>query len=871
MMLSIFISYAHRDEPLLKELEEHLALLQNQGVITTWHDRDISAGAEWEHEIDTHLDTAHIILLLISASFLASKYCYSTEMKRAIERHKAEEACVIPVILRPVDWRGAPFGRLQALPRKAQPITSWSDRDEAFLDVTKGIRDTIQRLMIQSQPRKIALFGYETQGGSSSVLWSDPDTFSLNETYLEWSETKRNLTEREFVDHTWIKAGDSGNFSTFHFLSQGLLYESPLLDSAERLQGSWKLINGVLRTNIEPYEGGTLVKYELDIFASRNGLVHSGIESNNTYAGYNYFVLLSSQQTAKRLEEALAAYNQLLGVNQNCAEAYKAKGNILRDLRRYDEALDAYLRAIELQPDYMWAWYDKGDILRKLKRYEEAMDAFERAIELDGRNAWAWFEKGQNFYDLERYKEALPLYERAIEIDPNHAWFWHRKGETLHELEQYTEALTSFEQALKVDPKFAKSYNGKGNVLYRSNLKRYEEAIAAYQRAIELQPDYMWAWHNMGNVLHELRRFEKALDAYKRTTELDPDYFWAWHNMGDVLHELGRSEEALDAFTQAIKRNEHEAVAWREKGKTLQELERYEEALASYKRALELNPQWASIWTRKGQVLRMLKRYEEAIAAYDEALKLEADCVDVYLGKGRVYLDLKDYNGALRAYEQATNVAPNDTWAWHDRGQTLGHLQRTEEALEAFERAIELDPENKWAWFHKAETLAYLSRRAYKKAGQPGSEPLKRNYYNLIQRATGKCLDGNGTSVYMFEPNGGDFQLWMAIEVSPGIIIFKHFWSDKVLEATAERGTYLSEYTRSSSQQWILEDGDGGWKRLKQVATGMVLHGDANNDVYLQPDNGGDFQTWTPAVIHFTSFIAPHDSPNTNEILVFEQ
>jgi tetratricopeptide (TPR) repeat protein len=536
MMLSIFISYAHKDEPLLNELEEHLALLQNQGVITTWHDRDISAGTEWEREIDTHLNTAQIILLLISASFLASKYCYSTEMKRAIEKHKAGEACVIPVILRPVDWKGAPFGRLQALPTKARPITSWSDRDEAFLDVAKGIREAIEKLMIQSQLRKIALFGYETQGGNRSVLWSDPGTFSLNETYLEWSETKRDFTERDFIDHIWIKAGDSGNFSTFHFLPQGLLYESPLLDSTERLQGSWKRINDILRTNIEQYEGGTLVKYELDIFANRNGLVHSGIESNTVQTAHSYFILLSSQQASKRREEALIAYNQLLCVNQDCAEAYKAKGNILCDLRRYQEALDAYQRAIELKPDYMWAWYDKGDVLHKLKRYEEAAAAFGHAIELDGQNARVWFEKGQIFYDLERYKEALPLYERAIEIDPNNAWFWHRKGETLHELKQYTEALTSYEQALKVDPKFAKSYNGMGNVLYRSNLKRYEEAIAAYQRATELEPNYMWAWHNMGNVLHELRDFKKALDAYKRTTELDPGYFWAWYNMGDVLH-----------------------------------------------------------------------------------------------------------------------------------------------------------------------------------------------------------------------------------------------------------------------------------------------------------------------------------------------
>ena len=87
--IEIFYSYAHEDEALRKELEKHLTSLQRQGIIAGWHDRLISAGTEWEHQIDSHLNTAGIILLLISASFIASKYCYSIEMKRALERHEA--------------------------------------------------------------------------------------------------------------------------------------------------------------------------------------------------------------------------------------------------------------------------------------------------------------------------------------------------------------------------------------------------------------------------------------------------------------------------------------------------------------------------------------------------------------------------------------------------------------------------------------------------------------------------------------------------------------------------------------------------------------------------------------------------------------
>ncbi|MEI7870090.1 MAG: TIR domain-containing protein [Candidatus Methylumidiphilus sp.] len=138
--LEVFFSYAHEDEALRDELAKHLSLLKRQGVISEWHDREITAGSQWKDQIDGHLESASIILLLVSADFLNSDYCYDIEMNRALERDARGEACVIPIILRPVDWQGAPFGRLQCLPKDAEPVTSWPNRDEAFLDIAKGIR-----------------------------------------------------------------------------------------------------------------------------------------------------------------------------------------------------------------------------------------------------------------------------------------------------------------------------------------------------------------------------------------------------------------------------------------------------------------------------------------------------------------------------------------------------------------------------------------------------------------------------------------------------------------------------------------------------------------------------------------------------------
>jgi hypothetical protein len=144
--IEIFISCAHEDETLRQRLAKHLSSLRREGVITDWHDREITAGSEWAAEIDRHLDSARVILMLLSADFIDSDYCYGVEMTRALERHRVGDAHVIPVLLRAVDWTHSPLGKLQALPKDAKPVTSWPDQDSAFLDVTEGIRAALRQL-----------------------------------------------------------------------------------------------------------------------------------------------------------------------------------------------------------------------------------------------------------------------------------------------------------------------------------------------------------------------------------------------------------------------------------------------------------------------------------------------------------------------------------------------------------------------------------------------------------------------------------------------------------------------------------------------------------------------------------------------------
>ncbi len=146
--VKLFYSYSHKDVELRNELDKYLMILKRTGIIDCWHDRQITAGAEWKGNIDAELNSADVILLLISADFFYSDYCYDVELSRAMQRHERGEAVVIPVILRPFPWKKASFSKLQALPTDGAPVTTWPQgKDAAFTDISEGIEKVVNEIL----------------------------------------------------------------------------------------------------------------------------------------------------------------------------------------------------------------------------------------------------------------------------------------------------------------------------------------------------------------------------------------------------------------------------------------------------------------------------------------------------------------------------------------------------------------------------------------------------------------------------------------------------------------------------------------------------------------------------------------------------
>jgi tetratricopeptide (TPR) repeat protein len=416
--IEIFCCYAREDQELLRHLKTHLMLLQRQGLITIWSDTDISAGTAWEEQIEKHLDSSHIVLLLVSADFMASDYCYSKEMQRAMQRHECGEAHVIPVLLRPILWKDAPFAKLQALPRNGKPITdrSWHTEDDALLDVAEQISTVVKVLRVQNTLEEADSLSTTQRYEEALVLYNQVTLLEPNSALAQLRKGETLLALERYEES--LAAFDQAvhidqTIANVHFYEEKALTLSKLLRFEECLTA----FDEALR--LDPRS------------------VHSYTEKAQILLQLHFY------------SEALATYEQLTQLDPNNAEHYHYQGDILVELGRFPQALEAYEQAIRIDPKEAIYYAKLGTLLSDFNRYEEALNAYEQAIHLEPTQAEYNQKRGDLFVKLKRYEEALQSYKECMRTNPDvNPHCYHGMGQAMFGLGQYKEALAAYEQAI---------------------------------------------------------------------------------------------------------------------------------------------------------------------------------------------------------------------------------------------------------------------------------------------------------------------------------------------------------------------------------------------------------------------------------------
>src|SRR5258708_1674944 len=294
--LKVFYSYAHKDQEYRQQLENHLSNLKRLYQLRTWFDREIIPGENWEQVLDEHLNTADLIFLLISPDFMASDYCYNKEMQRALKRRAKGAAKLIPIYMRNVHWKDAPFSTIQMLPKDALPVTRWPDIDDAFYDTVLGIEQVIKQLLFSRKTKEEWL----TEGNVLNALKK------YNEALDAYQQAIRL---------------DPNNAIAYHNMGNTL---------------------NALNKNHD-----ALPAYQPAIVFDSRAADDRHIHGNLT-------------RRSNDLEQALEDVNKHLLFDPNTEEAWHKMGIILNALKKYNEALDAYQQAIRLDPNDAIAYHSMG-------------------------------------------------------------------------------------------------------------------------------------------------------------------------------------------------------------------------------------------------------------------------------------------------------------------------------------------------------------------------------------------------------------------------------------------------------------------------------------------------------------------------------
>ncbi|HEU5376403.1 MAG TPA: tetratricopeptide repeat protein [Ktedonobacteraceae bacterium] len=468
--LEIFCSYAHKDEELQKALRAHLSTLEHQGRAFLWHDRLLVAGMDWASTIDEHLNSAALILLLISADFLASNYCYGVEMKRALQRHDASEALVIPVLLRAVEWQDERIARLQALPANARPVTSWDNQDEAFVNIAAGIRKALNhfspatagdqnRVWSVPHQRNPLFIGREEElqaienalksGQNAAIVQAINGLGGVGKTQLALEYAYRHRAEYRYV--FWVLA------DTRETLSGAYLTIAEQLNLPGKSQPEQRYIIEAVKSWLEKTPDWLLILDNADdptvlpdflptvaggriLLTTRAHALRHLAESieikklpDEKAISFVYRVQGKYKEAVKLYRRALKICWKVLGREhpdtamslRGLANVYRAQGKYGKAVKLHQRALKIYRKVLgEKHPDTARTLNNFGELYHAQEKYRDAEDFYQQALSIDRKVlgeahpdvAHILNNLGKLYADQGIYRDALPLFKQALAI-----------------------------------------------------------------------------------------------------------------------------------------------------------------------------------------------------------------------------------------------------------------------------------------------------------------------------------------------------------------------------------------------------------------------------------------------------------------------
>ena len=289
-------------------------------------------------------------------------------------------------------------------------------------------------------------------------------------------------------------------------------------------------------------------------------------------------------ETQKRLEDAVAEFDQAIRLEPQFALAYYNRGQANLKLEKYESAIEDYGQAIEFHPDPALIYIRRGEAYYALGQIEQANQDYTEAIRRDPENAMAYYNRGGSYFELGQRDLAIQDYEKAVALDLRLTEEFGYKCQLFDDLDGYQPSVKDCKFLIRVGRQFAGAFSGRGSEFYE--LGQYRRAIRDYDRAIRL--DSTAKDYNNRALAHlKVDNIDDAFDDFERAAG-GPDYADPYFNRGGLYFDLGEYRFAIDDYSQGIRRDPTDAGGYAKRALAYIALGKDDEAELDIGRAVDL-------------------------------------------------------------------------------------------------------------------------------------------------------------------------------------------------------------------------------------------------------------------------------------------
>jgi len=332
-----------------------------------------------------------------------------------------------------------------------------------------------------------------------------------------------------------------------------------------------------------------------------------------------------AHQQGGRLQDAEAAYREILTRDERQPDAWHLLGTIAHQIGDFPLAIELIDHAIELDPRNPNFHCNLGNAQMAVGRFDAAEASYRRALERKRDFPLAHFNLATLLTQAGQVDAAMSSYRRAIDLKPDFAEAHYNLALIHQNRRDWTAAAVGYQRTLQLRQDHADAWNNLGLVLKEQG--SLPEAAECHRRAIQLRPNYPEAFNNLGVAYREMREIGRAIECYTQALRLKPDFAAAYNNMGNLMHSMGRPADAVTFLKRAIELQPSFSEAYTNLGGALQDMRKLHEAAECLRAALQLNPADASAMQSLGNVVRDGGDTTEAIACYRRSLELNPNCL----------------------------------------------------------------------------------------------------------------------------------------------------------------------------------------------------------------------------------------------------